>query len=143
MLAEEFKSTLLGDIARLLELLESLEARGVFTLRNDATLLGLHQILLGQATGSVLGSSVPDLRLGARSHHSTTLLLLLLVLLLVLASVLYHFYTSEGEIKTLKVWVPCLYKFLLLGISFSGHRRLLQNERGNLQVPTKAHSAIP
>ncbi len=75
-------------------MLESLEASGVFTLGNDATLLGLHQILLGETTGSVLGSSMPDLRLGANSHHSTTILVIVLVLiLLILTSVVDHFYT--------------------------------------------------
>ncbi len=38
-------------------------------LGDDAALAGLHQILLGEATGSVLGRSVPDLRLGASRHH--------------------------------------------------------------------------
>ena len=98
LLSEKFKCSLLGNISGLLELLESLETGGVFTLGNNATLLSLHQILLGETTGSVLSSSVPDLRLGANSHHSTTLLLLLL-LVLVLTGVVDHFYTRGLEIK--------------------------------------------
>ncbi len=84
LFAEEFKGSLLGNITGLLELLERLEARGVLALGNDASLLGLHQILLGQATGSVLGRPVPDLGLGTNGHHGTTLLLLVLILVLVL-----------------------------------------------------------
>jgi hypothetical protein len=69
LLLKELERALLGDIARLLELLDRLLARGVLLLGNDATLLGLHQVLLGQATGSVLGRAVPHLRLGANSGH--------------------------------------------------------------------------
>ncbi len=36
---------------------------------DDTTLLGLHQILLSQATGSVLGRSVKDLGLGSNGGH--------------------------------------------------------------------------
>lgn len=56
-------------------------------LRNNATLLGLHQVLPYKSTGSVLGRTVPDLRLGACRHHGTALLLL------ILASLIGHFYT--------------------------------------------------
>jgi hypothetical protein len=84
VLAEEFKSSLLGDVACLLELLHSLEARGVLLLGHDAALLGLHQILLGQATGSVLCRAVINLGLGAHSHRTALLLLLLLLLVLLL-----------------------------------------------------------
>jgi len=69
LLFEQLERALLGDIARLLELLDRLLARGVLLLGNDAALLGLHQVLLGQATGSVLGRAVPHLRLGANSGH--------------------------------------------------------------------------
>jgi len=99
LLLKKFKSALLGNIARLLELAERLEARGVLLLGHDAALLGLHQILLGQATGSVLGRSVPDLGLGASSHHSAAILL-------ILASI--HFYIQCGEyiLEHGKSWNP-------------------------------------
>lgn len=91
MLFKQLKRALLGDIASLLQLAQGLEARGVLLLGHDAALLGLHQILLGQATGSVLGRTVVDLGLGAHCDHATLLLLALLLLLLILASVVRHF----------------------------------------------------
>ncbi len=69
---EELEGSLLGLEALGVKTLESLLARGVLTLGYDTTLLGLHQILLGQATGSVLGGSVVDLGLGAHSEHLAT-----------------------------------------------------------------------
>ncbi len=69
---EKLEGSLLGLEALGVKTLECLLARGVLLLRDDATLLGLHQILLGQATGSVLGGSVVDLGLGAHSQHLAT-----------------------------------------------------------------------
>jgi hypothetical protein len=99
LLLKELEGALLGNIARLLELAERLEARGVLLLGHNATLLGLHEILLGQPTGSVLGRSVPDLGLGASSNHSAAILL-------ILASI--HFYIQCGEyiLEHGKSWNP-------------------------------------
>jgi hypothetical protein len=92
MLLKKLEGTLLGDISGLLQLLESLEASRVLLLGHDAALLGLHQILLGQATGSVLGRAVPDLGLGAHGDH-------LAAHLVILAShvvrVRVHFYIQD------------------------------------------------
>jgi len=74
LLFEQLEGSLLGDIARLLQLLERLEARGVLLLGHDAALASLHQVLLGQATGSVLGRSVVDLGLGANRYNLATAL---------------------------------------------------------------------
>jgi hypothetical protein len=63
LLLEKLECALLGNISCLLELLHRLEASGVLLLGDNATLSGLHQILLGEATGSVSGSPVPNLRL--------------------------------------------------------------------------------
>ena len=65
LLLEELERALLGDVASLLQLRQRLLARGVLTLRYNAPLARLHQVLLDQATGSVLGGAVPDLRLRA------------------------------------------------------------------------------
>lgn len=65
LLLEELERALLGDVASLLQLRQRLLARGVLALRYNAPLARLHQVLLDQATGSVLGGAVPDLRLGA------------------------------------------------------------------------------
>ncbi len=69
---EKLEGALLRLEALGVKTLESLLARSMLLLADDATLLGLHQILLGESTGSVLGSSVVDLRLGAHSEHLTT-----------------------------------------------------------------------
>lgn len=75
LLGEEAKLALLGDVAQLAQLLDGLLASGVLAAADNAALLGLHQILLGQATGSVLGRSVVNLGLGSNggylgaSHH--------------------------------------------------------------------------
>lgn len=65
LLLEELERALLGYVASLLQLRQRLLARGVLTLRYNAPLARLHQVLLDQATGSVLGGAVPDLSLGA------------------------------------------------------------------------------
>ena len=99
LLLKELEGALLGHVARLLELLESLEARSVLLLGNDATLLGLHEVLLGQATGSVLGRSVPDLGLRASRHHRATFLL-------ILASIHLYIHCGEYILKHRKSWNP-------------------------------------
>ena len=65
LLLEQLERALLGDVASLLQLRQRLLARGVLALRYNAPLARLHQVLLDQATGSVLGGAVPDLRLRA------------------------------------------------------------------------------
>lgn len=137
LLLKELEGALLGNIASLLELAESLEARGVLLLGNNATLLGLHQILLGQATGSVLGRTVPNLRLRANRHHLTTRLVILT------SNVVVHFYTETKEIKTWRAWEFFLPKFHQLKRPFFCYRRLLQSERANLLAPTRVHSEDP
>lgn len=98
LLLKKLEGALLGNIASLLQLLQGLEARGVLLLGYNAALASLHQILLGQATGSVLGRSVKHLGLRARSHHSASHLDIL--------ACLSHFYTQYEEIKTLRAWEP-------------------------------------
>jgi len=75
----------------------------VLLLGHNAALASLHQILLGQATGSVLGGAVKHLGLGSRSHHLASRLD-------ILAS-LRHFYIYCEEIKTLRAWEPSLPEF--------------------------------
>ena len=65
LLLEQLERALLGYVASLLQLRQRLLARGVLALGYNATLARLHQVLLDQATGSVLGGAVPDLRLRA------------------------------------------------------------------------------
>ena len=69
---EKLEGALLGLVALGVKTLESLLARGVLLLADDATLLSLHQILLGESTGSVLGGAVEHLGLGAHSDHLST-----------------------------------------------------------------------
>jgi len=71
MLLEKSKLTLLGSVPQLTQTLDSLEASGVLATRNNLTLV-LHEILLLQTTGSVLGRAVPDLSLGSNSDLRTT-----------------------------------------------------------------------
>ena len=65
LLLEQLERALLGDVASLLQLSQRLLARGVLALGYNAPLARLHQVLLDQATGSVLGGAVPDLSLRA------------------------------------------------------------------------------
>lgn len=72
-LFEELEGALLGHIAHLLELLNSLEASGMLLTAHNATGLRLHEVLLGQATGSVFGASMVHLGFranGATIHHA-------------------------------------------------------------------------
>ena len=92
LLLKELEGALLGDIASLLQLLQGLEARGVLLLGYNAALASLHQILLGQTTGSVLGGAVKHLGLGSRSHHLASHLKIL--------ACVHDFYIQYEEIKT-------------------------------------------
>ena len=77
MLLEQLERALLGDIALLLQDLDRLEARRVLLLAHNAALARLHEILLLQPTGGVLGRAVEDLGLGAHRDLRTTLLSIL------------------------------------------------------------------
>jgi len=74
----------------------------VLLLGHDAALASLHQVLLGEATGSVLGRTVPHLGLRASGDH-------LAARLHVLAGhvrrvrIGVHFYISRGEINIERV----------------------------------------
>lgn len=52
----------------------------MLTLGHDATLASLHEVLLGQATGSVLGSAVENLGLAANCDHAAHHYVILAVL---------------------------------------------------------------
>jgi hypothetical protein len=73
LLAEEAELALLGNVAELTQTLDGLLARRLLTAADDTTTLGLHEILLSEATGSVAGSAVEDLRLGTYGLLRTTL----------------------------------------------------------------------
>ena len=92
LLLKKLEGALLGDVAQLLQLLDSLLARSVLLARNDAT-------LLGQATGSVLGSAVVNLSLGADSHLRTTNHVVAIVAILAskVRSVRVHFYIHSED----------------------------------------------
>ncbi len=77
MLLEQLERALLGDIALLLQNLDRLEARRVLLLAHNAALARLHQILLREPTGGVLGRAVEDLGLGAHGDLCATLLSIL------------------------------------------------------------------
>ena len=93
-LLEKLEGSLLGNIASLAETGESLEARRVLLLADNATVLGLHEVLLCQATGRVLGGTVPHLSGTARGGNLRATLLAILTrgILTVLASGV-HFYS--------------------------------------------------
>ena len=73
-LLEELERALLGNIAQLAEAHDRLLARRVLLLAHDAPLLRLHQVLLLQTAGRVLGSSVENLRRAAHRDHAAVLL---------------------------------------------------------------------
>ena len=77
-LLEELERALLGNIAQLAQTHDSLLASRMLLLADDTALLRLHQVLLRQATGRVLGRAVVNLRRAANSHHLSTLLLAVL-----------------------------------------------------------------
>lgn len=74
-LLEQLEGALLGHVAELAELQDGLLASGLLAAAYNATALGLDQILLVETTGSVLGSSVENLGLGADSLLRATFLL--------------------------------------------------------------------
>ena len=69
LLLEQLERALLGLVAGLDEILQRLLAQRVLLLADNAPLARLHQILLLQATGRVLGRSVIHLRLAADCNH--------------------------------------------------------------------------
>jgi len=80
LLAHQLERALLGLVSLGEELLDRLQARRVLLLAYNATLLGLHEILLGQPTGRVLRRAVVYLALGANRHLRATHHILLAVL---------------------------------------------------------------
>jgi len=72
LLLKELKRALLGNIARLLQLLQRLLASRVLLLADDAALASLHEIALCQAAGRVLGRAMPDLGLRSYRRHLST-----------------------------------------------------------------------
>ena len=71
LLFEELERSLLRLKSRLMQAFQGLLACRVLLTRNDAPLLGQHQVLLGKATAGVLGRSVINLRLGANCRNLT------------------------------------------------------------------------
>lgn len=95
---EKLEGALLGLVALGVKTLESLLTRSVLLLADDATLLGLHQILLGESTGSVLGSAVEHLGLGAHSDHlSTNHRRVVAVVVIAILTSGVHFYISTVD----------------------------------------------
>ena len=72
LLAKELERPLLGLVARLAQARQSLLPSRVLPATNNATLLGLHQILPGQPTTRVLGGSVVHLGLGTHCRHTAS-----------------------------------------------------------------------
>jgi hypothetical protein len=68
VLVEQTEGTLLGLVALAGQVLQGLLACSHLLAAYNTTVLVLDQILLGQATGGVLGSSVENLGLGASGH---------------------------------------------------------------------------
>jgi hypothetical protein len=62
---EQLESTLLGDVAEFLQLLNRLEASGMFPLADNAAGPGLHKVLLLETTGGVVRSTMPNLGLAS------------------------------------------------------------------------------
>ncbi len=65
LLGEEGELALLGNESELTEGLDGLLAGGVLLLGNNTAGAGLHEVLLEETTGSVLGGAVEDFSLGA------------------------------------------------------------------------------
>ena len=103
LLLKKLERALLGHITGLLQLLQGLQARSMLLLGHDAALASLHQVLLGQATGSVLGRAVPHLGLRAYRDHLTTGLVILTShvrrIHRVRIGIGIHFYIEGGEFK--------------------------------------------
>ena len=70
--SKKLECTLLGLVARLQQALQRLLAGRVLLAADNATLLGLHEVLLCQPTTGVLGRSVVDLCLGTDGGHLLT-----------------------------------------------------------------------
>jgi hypothetical protein len=84
---EKLEGALLGLEALSKQTLNSLLPCGMLALADNAPLSGLHQILFDQATGSMLGSSVKHLGLGAHrdggtSHHIAIAIAIVIVAIL-------------------------------------------------------------
>ena len=79
-LLEELERALLRDVAHLAQTCHGLLACSVLLLAHNATLLGLHQVSLLQATGRVLGRAVENLGSAANCDHGSSLLSLLAIL---------------------------------------------------------------
>jgi hypothetical protein len=94
---EKLEGALLGLEALGVKTLESLLTRSVLLLADDTTLLGLHQILLGESTGSVLGGSVVDLGLGAHSDHLSTNHRRVIAVVVAILTSGVHFYISTVD----------------------------------------------
>ena len=131
---EQLEGALLRLVALGEQLLDSLLASGVLLLRNDATLLGLHQILLGEATGSVLGSAVVNLGLGANSDHLATHHGVVAILTSRVGRV-HSILTLEKYFTTWAIGEFFQRRFPPSILSFSWNHRLQQNGRGNPLVP--------
>ena len=67
-LGHQSEGSLLGDVAERAEVLDRLLARGMLLTRNDATVV-LHQVLLGETSWGVLGSSVKHLGFGSDGRN--------------------------------------------------------------------------
>lgn len=80
MLVEQPERTLLGLVALAGQVLQGLLAGEHLAAAHNAAVLVLHQILLGQTTGGVLGRAVENLGLGANCDHLRHLILLTAVL---------------------------------------------------------------
>jgi hypothetical protein len=106
LLGKEAKLTLLGDVAQLTQLLDCALASCVLAAADDTTLLGLHQILLSQATGSVLGRSVKDLGLGSNGGYLASSLY---VVVATVATSLSHlgFYLERTFFSCDDEWIFC------------------------------------
>jgi hypothetical protein len=81
VLLEQLEGTLLGLVALAGQILQSLLASGHFLATDNATVLVLNQILLGQTTGSMFSSAVEYLSLGANSYVKFSHLILLTAIL--------------------------------------------------------------
>jgi hypothetical protein len=72
LLREEAELALLGYIAQSAQLLDRLLTSRLLAAADNATTLSLHQILLVETTGGVLGSAMEHLGLGSYSLHMAT-----------------------------------------------------------------------
>jgi hypothetical protein len=77
VLAEELEGTLLGLVALTGEVLEGLLAGRHLLATDNAVVLVLDKVLLGETPGGVLGSSVINLGLGSNGHFEFSHLILL------------------------------------------------------------------